>query len=76
MARSDVYFDINSKSCSMKGNSNTIELTVHTSCYCVLDLFCAIKSSFENIFTLWSGWDVSSVIFVLQRQEQKTCFPF
>ena len=26
--------------CPMKVNSNTIELTVHTSCYCVLDLLC------------------------------------
>ena len=27
-------------SCSIKVNSNTIELAVHTSCYCVLDLLC------------------------------------
>ena len=27
-------------SCLIKVNSNTIELTVHTSCYCVLDLLC------------------------------------
>ena len=27
-------------SCPIKVNSNTIELTVHTSCYCVLDLLC------------------------------------
>ena len=26
--------------CPIKVNSNTIELTVHTSCYCVLDLLC------------------------------------
>ena len=29
--------------CPIKVNSNTIELTVHTSCYCVLDLLC-VKS--------------------------------
>ena len=27
-------------SCPIKVNSYTIELTVHTSCYCVLDLLC------------------------------------
>ena len=27
-------------SCSIKVNSNTIELTMHTSCYCILDLLC------------------------------------
>ena len=26
--------------CPMKVNSNTIELTAHTSCYCILDLLC------------------------------------
>ena len=26
--------------CLIKVNSNTIELTVHISCYCVLDLLC------------------------------------
>ena len=29
-------------SCPIKVNSNTIKLTAHTSCYCVLDLLCAI----------------------------------
>ena len=28
----------NTMQCPVKVNSNTIELTVHTSCYCVLDL--------------------------------------
>ena len=32
-------------SCPIKGNSNTIELTVHTSCYCVLDLLCVILNN-------------------------------
>ena len=27
-------------SCPIKVHSNTIELTVHSSCYCVLDLLC------------------------------------
>ena len=28
--------------CPIKVNSNTIELRVHTSCYCVLDLLCDV----------------------------------
>ena len=28
--------------CPIKVNSNTIELTVHTSFYCILDLLCVI----------------------------------
>ena len=27
-------------SCPIKSNSDTIELTMHTTCYCVLDLLC------------------------------------
>ena len=30
--------------CPIKVNSNTIELTAHTSCYCVLDLLCVTLS--------------------------------
>ena len=36
----EIVYDINTMSCPIKVNSNTIELTVHTSCYCVLDLLC------------------------------------
>ena len=39
--------------CPIKVNSNTIELAVHTSCCCILDLLCAtsINISFEiNLF--------------------------
>ena len=35
-----IIIDINTMSCPIKVNGNTIELTVHTSCYCVLDLLC------------------------------------
>ena len=35
-----VKIDINIMLCPIKANSNTIELTVHTSCYCILDLLC------------------------------------
>ena len=36
--------------CPIKVNSNTIELAVHTSCYCILDLLCAtmINRAFTN----------------------------
>ena len=32
----EIVIDINIMSCPIKVNSNTIELTVHTSCYCVV----------------------------------------
>ena len=33
-----VFHHINTMSCLIKVNSNTIELTDHPSCYCILDL--------------------------------------
>ena len=36
-------------SCPIKVNSNTIELTVQTSCYCILDLLCVIIKILELI---------------------------
>ena len=33
--------DINSMWCPIKVSTNTIELTVHTSCYCILEKLCA-----------------------------------
>ena len=36
---SEILSYINTMSCPIKVNSNTIELIVHTSCYCVSDLF-------------------------------------
>ena len=33
--------DMNTMSCPIIFNSNTMELTMHTSCYWVLDLLCA-----------------------------------
>ena len=38
----NILNDINTMSCPIENNSNTIELTVHTSCYWVLDLLCVI----------------------------------
>ena len=40
---SEILIDINTMSCTVLVNSNKIELTRHTSCYLVLDLFC-VKS--------------------------------
>ena len=39
--------------CPIKVNSNTIELTMHTSCYCVLELLC-VKVDYLplEVFTL------------------------
>ena len=37
--------DINTMLCLIKVNSNTIELNVHTSCDCVLDLLCVMQCS-------------------------------
>ena len=30
-------------SCPIKVNNNTIELTLQTSCYCIVDLLCVIQ---------------------------------
>ena len=36
-------------SCPIKVNSITIELTVHTSCYCVLDFLCVYGDRRANV---------------------------
>ena len=36
----DILYHINIMLCPIKVNSNTIELIVHASSYCVLDLLC------------------------------------
>ena len=36
----EIVNDVNAMLCPIKVNSNTIELTVHTSFYCILDLLC------------------------------------
>ena len=38
----EILNDINTMSWPFKVNSNTIELTVHISWYCVLDILCVI----------------------------------
>ena len=42
---------INNMLCPNKVNSNTIGLTVHTSCYWVLDLLCVIRNNFFHLNT-------------------------
>ena len=37
--------EINTMSCPIEINSNTIELTMHTFCYLVLDLLCVITKA-------------------------------
>ena len=39
-------YHINTMLCPIVINSNTIELTVHTTCYCVLDLLCVSCKTF------------------------------
>ena len=39
-------YHINTVLCLMKVNNNTIELKVHTSCYCVSELLCVIVLCF------------------------------
>ena len=36
----NILNDINTMLCPIKNNSNTIELTVHRTCYWVIDLLC------------------------------------
>ena len=45
-----IVIDINTMSCPFKVNSNTIELSVHTSCYCVLDLLCVQGKNLVTLF--------------------------
>ena len=46
--------------CTIKVNSNTIELTVHTSCYCVLDLLCVKCDRRMKVFIV-----IPSFLFLL-----------
>ena len=47
--------DINTMLCPIRFNSNTIELTVHTACYCVLDLLCVMRMFKWVVFKLLPG---------------------
>ena len=57
----------------MYENSDTIELAVHTSCYCVLDLLCVNQTKMSAIQMIlvigcWGNW-ILCVYFII-------CFPF
>ena len=67
-------------SCPIKVNINKIELTMHTSCYCILDLLCDY-SFFVNIpsltgFLLLTGLKKRSLakIFTFANRSQETFF--
>ena len=53
--------DINTMLCPIKTNSNTIEHSVHTSCFQVLDLLCVNK---DIIFSLAKDFFTRKVAFV------------
>ena len=62
--------------CPIKVNSNTIELAVHSSCYCVLDLLCVILDGLITVcFTYLFGRDVSFLkkeLLLIQLRYQMT----
>ena len=43
--------DINTMLCPIIINSITIEFTMHTSCYCIIDLLCVNKTDVYNKVT-------------------------
>ena len=53
--------------CPIKVDSNSNDLTVHTSCYCVLDLLCVISSMAKgqicniSVFLLWGLFNQSDI---------------
>ena len=59
-------------SCPIKVNSNTIELTVHSSCYCVLDLLCVMVyfvlliSKKDNLIGLQSNYKFCPSRFIME----------
>ena len=40
MQYNEIMYRINTVMCPIKVNSNTVELAVHTTCCCILDLHC------------------------------------
>ena len=52
----NILNDINTTLCPIKVNSNTIEITGHTSCYCILDLLCVSVSLLQKLSKInWPG---------------------
>ena len=46
----EIVNNINIMSCPIKLNSNTIELTVHPPCFCILDLLCVMSNAQQLTF--------------------------
>ena len=44
----EIVIDTNTMLCPIKVNSNTIELEVHTYCYCILDLLCVMDGGWKG----------------------------
>ena len=57
-------------SCPMKVKSNTIELTLHTYCYCVFDLLCVTTLHWINIYLC----ETSLLSFQISHQVLKSYF--
>ena len=65
--------------CPIKVNTSTIELTVHTSCYCILDLLCVSIISLY-FFTSFQQSLISSIftfvnlLRVIKLLDRKLCY--
>ena len=56
--------------CPIEVNSNTIELTVHTSCYCILDLLCVYGMEFcflNSVFVPELKWYLMVTLLVHKK---------
>ena len=62
--------DINTVLCLIKVNSNTIELTEHPSCYCVLDLHC-VKLTIKRLRN--TGLGKRGILKILEIKLLKFC---
>ena len=68
-------------SCYIKVNSNTIELTVHTFCYCILDLLCVnslnqacilLTLSLDHHKTHWHcHWPLKNIILFYTLEQKQ-----
>ena len=51
----EIISDINTMLCPIKVKRNTIELTVHTFCYCILDLVCVTFVKINSLLLVFPG---------------------
>ena len=59
-------------SCPMKVNNNTIEITAHTSCYCILDLLCI---SMKKLGETGDAEQTAKLFSDLMKQALDECAP-